>query len=299
MKTILFVLKLKSNEKKTKNFAVLQIHKTKTVKRKIFNEWKISRHETTSHLRKHLRFITNKGFYHDFSGRATFENPLSHPSERSVLTYRRQRLPDYPSSFSNDPLSPSTWRTMSPEIGNRTIHTRRAHPFLDPKWSRTPGSKSAPDAVEEAWQLWNPVCELISLLISPAITIPPIPFSSYLRHRRDIFSYFRPPIVSSLARTQGKSDANETLFLRDNVGEKRWINDGCNLYRWKEQLFRCITISMKYSTASFHKKCILFLLILPLLFLWTLLFLFFLLLNWTSHVRKRSRNNLVGERYGI
>lgn len=127
----------------------------------------------TIHLRKHLRFITNKGFYHDFSVR---EPIVPSNVERSVLTYRRQRLPDYPSSFSNDPLSPSTWRTVSPEIGNRTIHMRGAHPFLDPKWSRIPASKRAPDAVEEAWQLWNPVWSYFAPDIPtsspPAITIP-------------------------------------------------------------------------------------------------------------------------------
>lgn len=89
-------------------------------------------HET-SHLES-VRFITNKGFHHDSCGQ---------PRSRThcpIQVNRRQRLPDYPSSFTNDPLSPSTWRAMSAEIGNRTIHAcgdTRAHPFLDPKFANT------------------------------------------------------------------------------------------------------------------------------------------------------------------
>lgn len=140
------------------------------VKREIFSEW--------NHSPSKAPLIHNEqGFLSRFLRTSHVREPIV-PSnvERSVLTYRRQRLPDYPSSFSNDPLSPSTWRTVSPEIGNRTIHMRRAHPFLDPKWSRIPASKRAPDAVEEAWQLWNPVWSYFAPDIPtsspPAITIP-------------------------------------------------------------------------------------------------------------------------------
>lgn len=111
------------------------------VKREIFSEWNHSPSKASS-------IHNEQGFLSRFLRTSHVREPIV-PSnvERSVLTYRRQRLPDYPSSFSNDPLSPSTWRTVSPEIGNRTIHMRRAHPFLDPKWSRIPASKRAPDAV--------------------------------------------------------------------------------------------------------------------------------------------------------
>lgn len=54
-------------------------------------------HET-SHLES-IRFITNKGFHHDSCGQ---------PRSRThcpIQVNRRQRLPDYPSSFTNDPLS--------------------------------------------------------------------------------------------------------------------------------------------------------------------------------------------------
>lgn len=150
------------------------------------------------------------------------------------------------------------------------------------------------------------LCEVISLLISP----PPPPllsrslscFSSYLRHRRDIFSYFHPPIVSSLAWTQGKNDANETLFLWDNVGEKRWINDGCNLYRWKEQLLRCITLICRWNIRIYRslKKNVYFVLILRLFLDVEIIvfFFFFIKLSFTCS-KKDKEQSRGGILYGI
>lgn len=181
---------------------------------------------------------------------------------------------------------------------------RGAHPFLDPKWSRIPASKRAPDAVEEAWQLWNPVWTYFAPDIptsSPLLSRSLSCFSSYLRHRRDIFSYFHPPIVSSLAWTQGKNDANETLFLWDNVGEKRWINDGCNLYRWKEQLLRCITLICRWNIRIYRslKKNVYFVLILRLfLFCWNYPFFFFIKLSFTCS-KKDKEQSRGGILYGI
>lgn len=154
------------------------------VKREIFSEWNHSPSKAPS-------IHNEQGFLSRFLRTSHVREPIV-PSnvERSVLTYRRQRLPDYPSSFSNDPLSPSTWRTVSPEIGNRTIHMRRAHPFLDPKWSRIPASKRAPDAVEEAWQLWNPVWSYFAPDIptsSPPCYHDPFPVSRLIFVTGEIF----------------------------------------------------------------------------------------------------------------
>lgn len=257
----------------------------------------------TIHLRKHLRFITNKGFYHDFSGRATFENPLSHPT-LNVLFWR---IVD-----SGYPIIPH----LFPTIHYHHPRDGRCHPKLEIERSTCAELIRSLIQSDREYQLRNArrmpwkkrgsfeiLCEVISLLISP----PPPPllsrslscFSSYLRHRRDIFSYFHPPIVSSLAWTQGKNDANETLFLWDNVGEKRWINDGCNLYRWKEQLLRCITLICRWNIRIYRSlKNIYFVLILRLfLDVEIIVFSFFFLLNWASRVRKKIRNNLAEESY--
>lgn len=146
---------------------------------------------------------------------------------------------------------------------------RRAHPFLDPKWSRIPASKRAPDAVEEAWQLWNPVWSYFAPDIPtsspPAITIPFL-FLVLSSSPARYFFLFSPSYRFIPRVNSGKNDANETLFLWDNVGEKRWINDGCNLYRWKEQLLRCITLICRWNIRIYRslKKNVYFVLILRL-----------------------------------
>lgn len=144
--------------------------------------------------------------------------------------------PDYPSSFSNDPLSPSTWRTMSPEIGNRTIHTRTPHPFLDPKWSRTPGSKTragcggrsvaALKSCVKLFRSWYPHL--------PAITIPFL-FLVLSSSPARYFFLFSPSYRFHPSREElgERMTRMRHFFFEITWGEKRWINDGCNLYRWK------------------------------------------------------------------
>lgn len=131
----------------------------------------------TIHLRKHLRFITNKGFYHDFSGRATFENPLSHPT-LNVLFWR---IVD-----SGYPIIPH----LFPTIHYHHPRDGRCHPKLEIERSTCAELIRSLIQSDREYQLRNArrmpwkkrgsfeiLCEVISLLISPpppppAITIP-------------------------------------------------------------------------------------------------------------------------------
>lgn len=185
---------------------------------------------------------------------------------------------------SNDPHARSSSVPWSKVIANTSFETRAGCRGR---------SVAALKSCVKLFRSWYP--HLLLPLLSRSLSC----FSSYLRHRRDIFSYFHPPIVSSLAWTQEKNDANETLFLWDNVGEKRWINDGCNLYRWKEQLLRCITLICRWNIRIYRSlKNIYFVLILRLfLDVEIIVFSFFFLLNWASRVRKKIRNNLAEESY--
>lgn len=125
----------------------------------------------TIHLRKHLRFITNKGFYHDFSGRATFENPLSHPT-LNVLFWR---IVD-----SGYPIIPH----LFPTIHYHHPRDGRCHPKLEIERSTCAELIRSLIQSDREYQLRNArrmpwkkrgsfeiLCELISLLISP----PPPP----------------------------------------------------------------------------------------------------------------------------
>lgn len=178
-------------------------------------------HET-SHLES-IRFITNKGFHHDSSGQ---------PRSRThcpIQVNRRQRLPDYPSSFTNDPLSPSTWRAMSAEIGNRTIHvcaeTRELIRSLIRKFANT-GFETR---LEEEHGSLEILCEPIS----PPDIADPFPLSSRLifvpPFDQIFFSLFSPLLstFSSLARAWARVARMRRFFFEIRVGrerrDKRWL----------------------------------------------------------------------------